>query len=123
MLRNLVKRHMETEVTYELRFFTDPNGGFAFPCNADGMVIRREMSDAAIENYKYALEHPENFPYCYNELHKNVLNYIEPANGICDCGARVYLENQYLGACECPQCGQWYNLSGQKLLSPDRWEE
>lgn len=24
---------------------------------------------------------------------------------------------------ECPHCGQWYNLFGQRLKHPDEWEE
>lgn len=34
-----------------------------------------------------------------------------------------YCMARHLGACEWPTCGQWYNLFGQKLLPPDRWEE
>lgn len=123
MLHNITERHTVTENHYELLFYVDRNGGLAFPCNADGMVIWRDMSDAAIANYRYALEHPEEYPYCFNKIHKYVRRYVEPANGICDCGARVYLTNEYMGACQCPRCGQWYNLFGQELLPPEEWED
>lgn len=43
------------------------------------------------------------------------------AIGECKCGAEVPLMDQYMGACECPGCGQWYNLSGQELLPPEEW--
>ena len=33
------------------------------------------------------------------------------------------LFNQYLGACECPKCGQWYNLSGQELNPVNTWSQ
>ena len=35
----------------------------------------------------------------------------------------VELWDQYYGACQCPECGKWYNLFGQSLLPPDCWEE
>lgn len=46
-----------------------------------------------------------------------------PAIAKCDCGEEFPLENQYLGACECPGCGQWYNLFGQELNDPSTWSE
>ena len=41
--------------------------------------------------------------------------------GECDCGQTVVLMDRYLGACDCPGCGQWYNLSGQELNDPSTW--
>lgn len=49
--------------------------------------------------------------------------YKPPAYGTCHCGGTVELTDEYMGACECPNCGQWYNLFGQELLPPDMWEE
>ena len=37
------------------------------------------------------------------------------------CGAEFYLQDEYLGACECPRCGQWFNLFGQELTDPRGW--
>lgn len=44
-----------------------------------------------------------------------------PATGVCKCGNRITLQNEYMGACECPYCGRWYNLFGQELNHPDTW--
>ena len=37
------------------------------------------------------------------------------------CGAEFYLQDEYLGACECPRCGQWFNLFGQEVTNPSSW--
>ena len=43
--------------------------------------------------------------------------------GKCECGNEVMLMDQHMGAAECPECGQWYNLFGQKLKPPEDWED
>lgn len=43
--------------------------------------------------------------------------------GRCACGAKFELYDRYMGACPCPNCGQWYNLFGQELDPPDTWDE
>ena len=45
----------------------------------------------------------------------------DPAHGTCVCGSEVYLYNQYMGACECENCGRWYNLFGQEIMPPEMW--
>ena len=45
-----------------------------------------------------------------------------PALVKCECGEEFYLEDQYLGSCECPNCGSWYNLFGQSVLAPDQYD-
>ena len=37
------------------------------------------------------------------------------------CGEEFYLQDEYLGACECPRCGQWFNLFGQEVTNPSSW--
>ena len=37
------------------------------------------------------------------------------------CGEEFYLQDEYLGACECPRCGQWFNLFGQEVTDPSSW--
>jgi hypothetical protein len=39
------------------------------------------------------------------------------------CGKEFKLQDHYCGACECPNCGEWYNLCGQHLNPPEQWEE
>lgn len=44
--------------------------------------------------------------------------------GKCKCGFEfplICLPPLY--ACECPECGQWYNNVGQELKNPSEWEE
>lgn len=43
--------------------------------------------------------------------------------GKCDCGEKVLLMDSYQGATSCSNCGQWYNIFGQKLKKPKHWEE
>lgn len=113
------RRVVEHDYSLEFRLLTDPNAGFTFPCDKDG----NPMLDACnTRSYLYATqEHPEKFTQPYVE--KRSWAYTEPAVGRCRCGEHVTLQNEYMGACRCPKCGQWYNVFGQELLSPDQWEE
>ena len=44
--------------------------------------------------------------------------------GRCSCGAEFPLICMPpLYACDCPNCGQYYNAFGQKLKNPEEWEE
>lgn len=49
--------------------------------------------------------------------------YREPNSGVCHCGHRIELYNEYLGACECPYCGQWWNIFGQELKPVEQWKD
>lgn len=41
----------------------------------------------------------------------------------CDCGCEFPLICMPpLYACDCPECGQYYNAVGQKLKAPSEWE-
>ena len=121
MLNNIVRPERKLEITYGLRFFVDAGGGTEFPCDVDGNLL--DLNDAASENYKYCISHPEKFPYAFNEIHKYSRWVKDTPYGTCHCGERVYLFNEYMGACQCPKCRQWYNLFGQELLPPEDWEE
>ena len=112
------------EVTeYELLFYVDSSGGLGFPCDEVGNVDRSKLQGAAIRNLDYALSHPEHYPYCWNTVKKYRRSYREPASGICNCGERIELYNEYMGAYECPNCGQWWNLFGQELKNPETWKD
>lgn len=119
MLKNYVE---ETEVSREYyREFTylDGCGGFSFPCDRDGKPAE-DMNECAKANYAWAMAHPEQFSE-YNEFRVEV-NRFTRRHGTCSCGTEVDLWDQYYGACQCPKCGQWYNLFGQSLVSPEYWE-
>lgn len=119
MLRNLVRGEYKTSVEYALEFFFDRNSGFSFPCDEYGNVLPLKSSEAA-ENLEWCRNHPEKFEFIEIRRHKQ--SWREPDSGTCHCGERVYLVNEYCGACQCPRCGQWYNLFGQELLPQEEWE-
>ena len=94
-------------------------GGFSFPCDKDGNILAFD-NKAAEENYHNCIN--GNYNVTPTGIRKHTWSYIEPAIGKCHCGKLVSLEDHYCGACEC-ECGQWYNLCGQELVSPQYWKE
>ncbi|MBP5461943.1 MAG: hypothetical protein J6Y20_07450 [Lachnospiraceae bacterium] len=115
MLKNIVRGKEVTDVEYRIDFDRDDGSGFTFPCTPTGELLNPES-----ENYKWCLAHPEEF-ISFNTLKTIKHTYKEPDTGICSCGATVELVNQYYGACQCPECGRWYNLFGQALKAPEYW--
>ena len=118
MLRELVRAHHTTIVEYELCFDDGHNNGFGFPCDKNGTV---NIQPEAAANLAWCMEHPGKFVR-FNEVVRYEREYLEPGRGRCSCGTEVELFDQYYGACQCPNCGRWYNLFGQELLPPDQWE-
>lgn len=121
MLNNIVRPERRLEVSYGLRFFDDPEGGYEFPCDENGNVFVDKMSPAAKENYEYCLAHPDKYWYAFKKVKEYRRWVKDTPYGTCHCGERVYLINKYMGACQCPRCGQWYNLFGEELLPPSEW--
>ena len=122
MLKNIVRPKREKIVRHEVVFMYDRNSGFGFPCNKTGELLKDEISERGLKNYQECLSHPERFAV-YNEIQTYTHYYTPNAHGTCVCGARVELHNQYMGACECAECGRWYNLNGQSLLPPNQWRD
>ena len=120
MIQNYTRSEIKTIIEYDLVFDDGYHNGYAFPCDENGDV--GELNPAALENYNWCLQHPERFVR-FNKVIANTHTYREHAHGTCHCGNEVYLYDEYYGACQCGQCGQWYNLSGQELLPPDEWQE
>ena len=120
MLKDITERK-RVEKRYTERFFQrigETGCGLGFDCEYDGTpVLHNEGQE---ENYRFAVSHPEMFEDL--GVQERTFSYVEPAHGTCACGSRVTLIDQYLGACECPGCGQWYNLFGQSLVPPECWE-
>lgn len=121
MIKNFKEAHTETTISYEVSFLGEDKG-YGFPCDEKGTIKKEEMSEDAIKNYEYCIKHPKEFSI-FNEIEKYENSYREPASGICKCGEKIHLFDEYFGACECPNCGQWYNMFGQELLPPSEWEE
>lgn len=121
MLKNYVPRSSRVLEEHQLVFYYDDNGGFGFPCDAAGNVCISELTDCAMHNLSECMAHPERFQH-YAEVRTSRRRITDHAHGVCECGKRVYLYDQYMGACEC-ECGRWYNLFGQELLPPTGWED
>jgi len=121
MLSNYVEAKCRTITEYTLCFDDGRYNGFGFPCDEKGNLLEG-LTEAAISNYKRCLENPDKFER-FNKVVKTERRVRDDAHGTCECGTEVYLYNQYMGACECPNCGKWYNLFGQELNNPMYWEE
>jgi len=123
MLKNYTPAEYREEMSYELAFDDGCNNGYGFPCDKDGRLLEsEEQNPVAHKNYRYCMAHPEQFER-FNKVIAQRYRARENAHGTCVCGAEVELYDQYLGACECPKCGRWYNLFGQELLHPKYWGE
>lgn len=122
MLKDFERRHRVEVECHERRFFYDDDGGYAFPCDKEGMVDVDSLNPTARKNYEWCLHNPQEFKY-YNEHNVYYTHYTENASGVCSCGNRIELWDEYLGACHCPHCGKWYNLFGQELNPPHTWKD
>ena len=121
MIQNYVPSQRVTRTEYNLVFDDGHHNGLCFPCDENGN-IPDDLSPAALDNYNWALQNPDRFVR-FNKVVKDSWTVREPAHGTCHCGNEVYLHDEYYGACQCDECGQWYNLSGQELLPPEDWQE
>ena len=121
MIKDYVESERKEITYYELVFDDGHNNGLGFPCDENGN-LSEDLNPAAKENYEYAMKHPDKYVR-FNKVVKYIRHYTEPAKGKCHCGQEMYLTNDYMGACQCPKCGQWYNVWGQELLPPERWED
>lgn len=118
MLEIIKERNRKKEVYYTYEFDRGDGSGFTFPCNSIGEI---QFNECNKESYDYCMQHQSEF--IWKGVQKHECSYTEPAIGKCHCGEEIELWNQYQGACECPKCGQWYNLFGQELINPEYWEE
>lgn len=122
MLKNYRQGEWKTVIEYGLVFDDGSNNGFCFPCDREGKLLEsKDQNPVAYENHQSCMKHPELFAR-FNEIVRYAQERYEPGRGICTCGAEVELNDRYHGACQCPGCGRWYNLYGQRLLPPERWE-
>lgn len=115
------ERHTVEDVYFTFDYEYGNGSGFTFPCDSTGKVLTSELTDAALENLHYCEQNLDKFSDA--GLVKHVRRYTLPAKGKCKCGNIVELVDEYLGACECEKCGQWYNIFGQALVNPEYWEE
>lgn len=117
----------ETIVEYSREFVWehDRGAGFSFPCDENGN-LSPDLHPAAVENYNKCVDGTINWDghkIIDKGIRKEVRTFRTPAVLRCNCGEEIELVNEYLGACACPVCGQWYSTFGQELLPPTMWEE
>lgn len=119
----IISERKKVTITNYYRYFAYDNrplAGFTFECDKDGNVFEDKLNEAALKNYNDCLLGINGI--IDKGVNKEKYSYDEPAIGLCDCGKEVRLINDYCGAAEC-ECGQWYNIMGQKILPPKQWEE
>ena len=121
MLKNYTRGEWKTDRWYEINYDREDGSGFAFPCDEYGNPDP-DMNPAALKNLEWCRSHADEFVVA-GEIVSRKNTYREPASGVCSCGHRVELWDQYMGACSCEKCGRWYNLFGQELLPPEQWEQ
>lgn len=107
-----------TDYYREFTLKTDHGCGFSFPCDENGVLCC--VNPAAYDNYDRVVKDDR---YIDNGIVARNWRFRHPAVGRCRCGQECDLVDQYMGAFECPKCGQWYNVCGQELLNPSEWEE
>lgn len=121
MLKEYIPSCIEEVVDYSLVYDDGIGNGFWFPCDKEGNLLPG-VTDAARENQSFCFRHPERYTRWNKVVERRRDERTSPV-GICECGAKIDLYDSYLGACECPGCGKWYNLFGQELLPPENWQE
>lgn len=121
MLKIIKERERKEGIYYTYDFDRGDGSGFTFPCDENGNIEKEKMNEYGIFNYDYCLQHLEEFEW--KGVKKHPYSYTEDAIGQCDCGEKFEIWSQYMGACQCPKCGKWYNLFGQELLPPDQWDK
>jgi len=118
MIDIIKPRHKVSETTYEICFYKDEEICWGFPADENGNLIK----DANYENWKPNYDKAMADPTYTHRLEKQINTWTENAQAKCHCGETIELYNEYMGACECPSCGQWYNVFGQELKNPSEWE-
>lgn len=139
MLKIISERHRETHTEYRLNFdlINEPHGnGYSFPLlSKDAAIIPLKESETEVNKYVSCSEEECTWWECYLKVKddreryeepyvsKHSWSWMEPAHALCKCGQEILLQDDYLGCCQCPNCGQWYNMFGQEVLDPSKWEE
>ena len=115
---------VEIEYNREFEWENQRNCGFSFPCDEHGNVTG--LSKEGQENYNKCISGSlvwNGHKLCDLGVVKRTIKYHVNATIECDCGEQFVLYDEYMGACSCSKCGQWYNLFGQQLVAPSMWKE
>lgn len=96
-----------------------PGHGFAFRCDANGVIDLASMADAGRANYAKCLDGT----YKVHDMGvvKSTWHYMQPAIGECEvCGEGVALHG-FTNTCDV--CNTDYNMSGARLAPREQWGE
>ena len=126
MSKIIKEAHIETFVRYTREFEWEghKNCGYSFPCDEQGNI--EELCPEGLQNYKNCMTGnmtTDGYKLIDLGVRKEVRKFHVNPSIECDCGEQFILFNEYMGACSCPNCEQWYNLFGQQLVNPTMWEE
>jgi hypothetical protein len=127
MIKIIKERGYESRAWLQHNFHWEdkPDSGFTFEVNEKGECITE--NDSAQENFVLCktglITSGTGGKIVDGGVRKVSHKYATNAVGVCVCGEQVELYNQYMRACECSNCGQWYNLSGQELMPPRYWHD
>lgn len=104
-------------VRHVLTFAYDalPSAGYAFECDANGVVDEAQLEAPGLANYRACLAGTNGTHATGVETYEN--RYREPAVGECVCGASVCLDS-FTNTCD---CGRDYNRSGNLLAARALW--
>lgn len=122
MINNFKPGEYVEKIEHELVFDDGCGNGFAFPCDENGKALMPDENHAAWNNLAWCLTQPERFAR-FNKVVSWKRKWRENNTGTCHCGQEMELYNEYLGACQCPKCGRWYNVWGQELNDPSTWSD
>ena len=125
IVKIIAQRERVTHIEYRREFQgigQTEGSGFSFPCDKDGNLKTDDMHyDCWKGNYDMCVSSPDKF--IDRGIVENSWTYMENAKALCSCGKEIELYDEYMGACPCDNCGQWYNIFGQALNKPQYWEE
>jgi len=104
----------------EYRYHKDPEAGFSFDWDSEKGKPVFDFPEAEA-NYRWCEEHPEEVECLGVKTER--WSYEEPALARCECGEKIYLQDQYYGCSQCPRCGRWHALGGYEVNPPEEWTE
>lgn len=121
-MRIIKERKFGTTRCHLLTFwYADSTGaGYSFPCDETGKVDVASLCEAAHASYNGCLAGEMNgFQMRAPFVHSFDQDWIEDAEGRCECG-RVVVLSGFTNTCD---CGRDYSRSGQELAPRSQWGE
>lgn len=118
----LTRRKRVTAILYRAHyhFANDPDRGFSFDCDKDGVVDTANLAPAGMASLAGCQAGAiDGARIIYDGIVRVERSYTEPAIGRCSCGEQVALSS-FTNTCD---CGADYNTAGQLLSPRSYWGE